>query len=386
MLLAINGFALSGGRGYYPGLTTTVILVIPMGRNLLETLCLNLIPYPSDQHQHDTPSWELKKTLTLSQIKNNPMQSVRGLTHRYGWVSRAVRLFPEDLNGLTVIRRMYYASAFGKDKKDKGNKVIEPMAAHRANDKQGVSPVRFQEGKGFWREIHSIIPNNIKGADKPPSTVNSTLAVLTELGVPRKQQRIKALVVGQAGKVEHEKWHYWRQAYLEIPAYLVDNRTTYELVKLALEKAENFGEWLRLVGFEFVVRQLPMSRESDDEINRLRGLFLKTPYERESQEIKVIRKRVSSLPIQLSYWSSLERHFYELLEEMRESYDVESVERRWIRQLIKTAIEAWDVTVRAAGSSPQALKAAVQAQRMLYVQLKKLREEYGLMKEVVSEG
>jgi CRISPR system Cascade subunit CasA len=364
MLLSVNCFALSGGRGYYPGLVTTAILAIPLGQNLHETLCLNMVPYEEHKQTHDLPSWELKEGIGLEQIRANTVQQVRGLTHHYSWISRAIRLFPEELDGSIVLRTMFYASAFGKDR---NAAIIDPMASYRINGEEGLSPVRFREGRGFWRDIYSLIPQSIEGAEKPPLTIKTALSTLMQLGVPHRNLRIHALILGQAGKLNEEKWFYWRQSVVNIPAYISENRTSYHLIKSALESAESVESSLGYALDAFAEHML----------------FQRILERRNKQQITAIKGFIRNLQTFEYYWSRLERHFYELLDALGETYDEDEVERRWKAWLYEAALEAWNLTVQGAGSTPRALKAAAQAQGKLLTRLKELKPE--LKKEVAIE-
>ena len=44
-LLSTMTFSISGGRGYYPSPSPNAMMCVPLGKNLHETLCYNLVPY-----------------------------------------------------------------------------------------------------------------------------------------------------------------------------------------------------------------------------------------------------------------------------------------------------------------------------------------------------
>jgi hypothetical protein len=112
-------------------------------------------------------------------------------------------------------------------------------------------------------------------------------------------------------------------------------------------------------------------------------LFQRILERRNKQQITAIKGFIRNLQTFEYYWSRLERHFYELLDALGETYDEDEVERRWKAWLYEAALEAWNLTVQGAGSTPRALKAAAQAQGKLLTRLKELKPE--LKKEVAIE-
>lgn len=351
--------------------TATAAHTLVQGDNLHQTLCLNLVSYPPKEYETDWVVWEAEP-LKIKELQTDPKAVPRGLVHRYTWLSRSIRLFPEDFDGEVGVCTFAYASAVRPD-----GYGDDPLVAYRVpkKAKEGLYPLGLSKDRAFWRDFTALLPQK-KGetADQIPRVINQALETFRE--IERAIRPKRGLVVEVYGQMSNQgKVETWRSEARRLPGAVIQQREVRKTVENLLLLSDEVGEKLRQTGFEFIVRQLPVSRDNEDEVARLRRLFHAPPYDREPQEIKNIRLRVAQLPLQMDFWSNLERRFYQLLDNLGEDYDEEAVEQQWKGWLLETASEAWDVTVRGAGTAPRALKAAAQAQGMFFAQLKKLRSE-----------
>ena len=101
-LLSTMTFSISGGRGYYPSPSPNAMICLPLGRNLHETLCYNLVPYPNRAVMHDDSAlWEREpRTLPLT----TPKRIASGYADLYTWQPRMILLEGGPSNGVKVVR------------------------------------------------------------------------------------------------------------------------------------------------------------------------------------------------------------------------------------------------------------------------------------------
>lgn len=182
LLLARQMLAIPEGAGYSPSPIGGTAVVLPQGANLLETLCLNLVPYSAGDD--DKPVWE------SDTLQPDAMQPILGLTHRYTWTSRLIRLEPEEDAEGTVVRFLHYGPAC----KLKEGAVFnpDPMLAYRIIDeKTGARrAVNFRRDRALWRDFTALLPQS---GELAPRVLNHAAALLGALG---RQQVLPTMVLG----------------------------------------------------------------------------------------------------------------------------------------------------------------------------------------------
>jgi CRISPR system Cascade subunit CasA len=336
--------------------TATAAHVLVVGNDLHQTLCLNLVNYPAEQYRNDRAIWESDPP-KVAVLKKDPAEIPRGLVHRYTWMSRTIKLFPEVFNGVVGVRHLAFASAVRP--KDFG---FDAMAAYcvprRATKKDTLEGLRLNTDRGLWRDFTALLPDKTgQSSDVVPAVIVQAVATLAELEQTRRPQR--GLVVEVYGQMSNQgKVELWRSEAHRLPKAILGQRNVRKTVETLLGSADEAWEAL------------------DRSCRTLAGVIL-TLGERNPRKDDVT-SFAQSLPARLVYWTDLERHFYRLIGELDDAYDETDVEKRWAQTLIDTANLAWDTTLRSTGSNPRALKAATTAQGPLYSHLKKLRESYGL--------
>ncbi|MCX7784072.1 MAG: type I-E CRISPR-associated protein Cse1/CasA [Meiothermus sp.] len=341
LLVARQMLAIPEGAGYSPSPVGGAALVLPTGDNLLETLCLNLVPYAPDQD--DKPVWE------LDHPRPNHEQVILGLTHRYTWTSRLIRLVPESLDGETVVRFVHYGPAC---------KLLEgavfnpdPMLAYRITDeKQGTRrAVSFRKNRAFWRDFTALLP---KDSPLSPQVVRVAEKVLHLIG---RTTALPTMVLGATN--DKAKFEFWRGELHLLPEAMSANRSeeVYSSLEDALEQAEDLGEALRRAAWVLARNLLSHGGRDPDPDD--------------------VRRRVETFPTYEVYWSSLDRAFPKLLECLTVNYRWDEVERFWKKQLLEASRRAWDLTVAAAGDDAFALRAIYSAQGLLWAAQKPLLEE-----------
>jgi CRISPR system Cascade subunit CasA len=331
LLVARQMLAIPEGAGYSPSPVGGAALVLPTGDNLLETLCFNLVPYAPDQD--DRPVWEQGRP------RPDAEQVILGLTHRYTWTSRLIRLVPETLDGETVVRFLHYGPACRLLEGAVFNP--DPMLAYRVTDeKLGTRrAVSFRKNRALWRDFTALLP---KDSPLSPQVVRVAEGVMHELG---RVAAVPTLVLGATN--DKAKFEFWRAELHLLPQAISANREedVYATLEDALKQAEELGEALRKAAWVLARKLLSHGGRDPDPAD--------------------VRRRVDSFPTYAAYWSSLDSAFPKLLERLTVNYRWAEVDRFWKAQLLEASRRAWDLTVAAAGDDAFALRAIYSAQGLL---------------------
>jgi len=163
-LLSTMSFSITGGRGYYPSPSPNAMMCIPLGRNLHETLCYNLVPYPNrDVLRGDSALWEREpKSLPVG----TPKRVAFGYADLYTWQARMILL--EQLpSGEMTVTRFVAGQGF-----ENPSKNPDPMQPYKADKTHGKLPIQFREDRGTWRDFDSLLPDD---TDLAPLTIQNAL-------------------------------------------------------------------------------------------------------------------------------------------------------------------------------------------------------------------
>lgn len=140
----------------------TSALTLVQGRNLLETLCLNLVAYDGAHAHQDAPVWE-SRVPTLGELRKNADHPATGLTESYTWRARSIQLLvTED----TEVEWMYYAEGVNPGPEP----YPDPMVGQRQNAKGDWFPLGFREDRAMWRDLHCFVPQ--RDASRPPEVIS----------------------------------------------------------------------------------------------------------------------------------------------------------------------------------------------------------------------
>ena len=230
-LLSTMTFSISGGRGYYPSPSPNAMMCIPVGRNLQETLCYNLVPYSNrDVMKDDSAMWErAPSTLPLGA----PKLMASGYADLYTWQSRMV-LLEEDASGGVMAMRFIAGQGFHNPSNNP-----DPMQSYRVHKEKGILPVQFKEERGTWRDFDSLLPDNTELA---PLTVQN--AVKLAGGDP---DRIagSVLVLGLKYDPPSANVSFWRMERFVLPEALAGEGQIRREIKQLLTDAEDVQESLK---------------------------------------------------------------------------------------------------------------------------------------------
>lgn len=355
LLIANQAYALSAGKSIFchtataPVATGATILV--QGRDLHETLCLNLPLYT--QHGRDRAAWEEPP---LGVVALTDCDAARrapvGVVDRYTWQARAIRLHPEERDGETMVVRIGYASGV---RCDDPNEIRDPLIAYRSDPKEAarVYPLGFRDGRALWRDFHSLLPAGREGAAilEHAGRLYRDLA-LDDGGMP---EAVQVLVLGQAN--DQAKVEFWRMERYRLPATLLDSHDLRDLIATCLQRANDTGQRLNGAARALAARLLTIGERKPhkDDVTAL----------------------VNSFPHDAAYWSGLERAFADWLARLGADADrrIAAHRRAWRDTVDRQARAAWALTARAAGDDARALRAVFASEGLLLAYLAQQRKE-----------
>ncbi len=144
-------------------------VIVPLGRNLAETLLLNVPIVPAGLSPSDRPHW--RRPPADPTWMRRPAE---GLLDLLTWQSRRIRLVPEGGDrGEIVVRHVVLAAG---DRLDHTPGDVEPHTAWRENPKPRAGeppsrPVRHQAGRSAWRGLAAILATSAPTEDRITSSL-----------------------------------------------------------------------------------------------------------------------------------------------------------------------------------------------------------------------
>lgn len=343
-LITNQATAIPGGRGYSPGTAGGMALTLPFGETLFETLCLNLIEYTSDEYKVDKPTWELPAP-TPNHVETHKETPILGLTHRYTWLSRIIRLVPDTTTLPLTVSHIHYAS--GYKPAESSRRLHDPMVAYRLDEKRGKLPVGFRLGRGFWRDFQALIP--AKDSAYQASAVIAHASALRR----RRNQALPTMVLGLSN--DKAKAELWRTEVFYLPPQLATDKRVHPLIGEALDYADKVGSALHKGAWCMATDMLTTGDRSLDKGD--------------------VSNLIKSLPLDTVYWSALETEFVGFLELFQRDFTKTSVESWWHVQVDKAASQAWQQATQSLGTSGRALRAINEGRRVFAGNLAKLKPE-----------
>ncbi len=342
-ILATQTFSVSCGKselshtGTAPSATAAMIL--PLGRNLQDTLLLSLVPQNREVTAADLPLWERSPEL-VQRLKDGIERAASGLADRYTWRTRSIRL---EVNDSGRIGKLAFASGVGNASVDQ----VDPMLGYRIDEKNGKLPIQFRE-RGLWRDFDSLLPDESHLA---PKVIEHAMA-LTRSNRDRFPRSV--MVLGQANN--KAKIEYWRMERFILPEALVGERFIRTEIRHLLADAEDTQKSLWLACRSFA-----------------RDILSRGDREPAGKDISSF---VEQMPVNSWYWSTLESCFHEILRDYTLNRDSEDIRCQWLKSVRDTLTTAWDQH-RASVSMGDAwaIRALVKAEGQVLRKRKQLNEE-----------
>ncbi|KXS31178.1 MAG: CRISPR-associated protein, Cse1 family [Candidatus Gallionella acididurans] len=341
-LLSTMSFSISGGRGYYPSPSPNAMMCIPLGRNLHQTLCYSLVPYPNrDVMRGDSALWEREpKTLPLG----TPKQMATGYADLYSWQSRMI-LLEELPSGEVAVTRFVAGQGF-----DNPSRNPDPMQPYKTDTTHGKLPVQFREDRGTWRDFDSLLPDD---AALAPLTIQNAIRLAGRRidSMPK-----SVLVLGLRYEPPSANVDFWRMERFSLPDALAGEHYVRVEIKKLLSEAEDAQKSLWSACSSFA-----------------RDLLSRGDRNPDSKDIKKFVKQMSA---NSWYWSTLESRFHEILREYTLERDSEDIRCQWLKSVQDTLGAAWaQHSASVSTGDAWAIRALVKAEGPVRRKLNELKKE-----------
>jgi len=343
MLVTAQAFGLAGLSGlkqtYTDAPCASGIVFVVQGRNLFETMALNMLMYPDGLVMPwdpcDRPSWEMDDPFVPD--RSYPFGYLDYLT----WHNRRVLYVPEQEEGRTVVRQMTMAPALRLDAS-----VLNPMWHYRIDDKRGPIPLPFVEGRALWRNSAALF--RVRGVKQRPPRTFAWLAELVSEGYLEREQTRRYRALGMSKK--QAKVNFYRTERWPLPLRYLQEPDLVESLQEALTMAEDTSR--QLWGTARTLATLLLSPEED-----------RRPL---PQDLGAL---TGSWGTERHYWSRLELPFHQALEDLPGAKAETLAD--WQTTLRRTAWRAFDRVAEGLGHAPYTLKALVRAREQLAAGLAK---------------
>ncbi len=311
------------------------------GPTLFDTLMINLAP----AEDKSLPPWELTDPHQYRDRlrgKERRVATSFGVVDRLTWQSRLVRLIP---NGATA-SRMFFTQGRSADKSGG-----DPMKVYRASKEEGISALPLSSGKAAWRDAHSILTIPAPGGQERRPECFNLLARARAAGAVEPSTRFVVHVVGLASAPNKAgKFLLWRHERMPIAAVLLGDVNLIERLGDLLRGAEQAAS-------ELYGRAKKIAR------------FFRVPdgHEPSQNEWDDINKVVEDIDPRPAYWARLEKHFFDLLENLPSDWDTASDNWKpddqqaatdtWRRHVKDEARRALEESIRLLGTTARAIQA-----------------------------
>ncbi|MBX5446268.1 type I-E CRISPR-associated protein Cse1/CasA [Sphaerobacter sp.] len=356
------------------GPLTTSAVALVKGRNLFQTLMLNLHAYNGADglpfhFTDDSAAWERDEHPTPRERR--PSGYVDLLT----WQSRRVRLLPESSEGNAAPVVRYAVAMKGEQFPAGWNPAdYEPMVAFRKSLKprDGMPPwfpIGFQEDRALWRDSLALF-QSVSGQSARPKMLDWVAGLAAEgpLGYrARFALDLYGMVTDQANVT------LWRHERLPLPAPLLNDRERFELLQEALALAERISTLLvngdvTVTGADGKTRKIPSPL-------RLFAQTLAAPDDAVTPSPATVKSIAESLKPSAVYWSRLAVPFSRLVSELGGDVDGDPL-ARWALEIQRTAQAAFGGVIHSLDPSARALKAAARAERAFIRLLREMLTGY----------
>ncbi len=297
-------------------------LILIQGRNLFETLLLNLLRYSREHSRpivsfvNDNPVWEQDSISPDGKNSFDPRPPL-GYLEYLTWRSRHIRLLPQEDNGKLLVRHLYMAQGNIVYKDFKG----DPMFAYGRDKEQLRFPIKLDTERSFWRNSAALFEfsdsQDSKKADDRSLTVKQAANLKGEGILPKGP--LRCLVIGIANDKANPLC--WRMEQLTVPSEILQDQDRVHCLKKALEWAEGIGLILR---------------------SQTRSLaqYVLAPDGRKA-DTKAVTRLASAFGTEAQYWARLDTEFRVFLSQLTDEALL-----GWYTQVKHTALNVFEETTR----------------------------------------
>ena len=316
----------SGEQGPACGL----LLTLPMGNTLQETLALSLVPQTPGDHEQDQASWEKAPPIIEDlKKKESAVRSPKGPADRYTWLSRALLLQPG-----TSVTHLFYGAGLAPADSPKP----DPMAA-TVTGKKGPFPLKIREDRAMWRDFHAL---TVDESSVQPETIRTAAEIRS---IQEDYDPITLLAGGLLP--DQAKIVLWRLEERRVsPRLLAAQEDAAGIANKALKSAESAGVQLRKAVFA------------------LCSAWLQNGGERSSAKVDV-SNLLNSTQVMAHYWAALEPEFWKLVDQLGQGQDSHQALEEWRETLEGVVRRRWKQAKDSLGADGRALAAAGRSSKAL---------------------
>jgi CRISPR system Cascade subunit CasA len=372
LLVAFQSFAVGGlitrleGEGPSANNAPLVkgAVVLAKGKNLFQTLMLNLHRYNRDDEEpfylerDDAPVWE------RDEETNAQDRPPKGYLDLLTWQSRRVKLHPEqDESGQAIVRWVVIM---------KGNQFPdnfslhqkEPMLAFRKVRKPGKGqdpwpPVAFEEDRALWRDSLALF-HSIEDERARPK-IMSWLHDLSVNGVIPLSTTYDLSIMGLV--TSKAKISLWRHERLPLPLVYLEDEKLIAKLKEALDMSEYGG---RLLGPGFVEVAIKGNNVRLPSPMRVLAQELLPQDQKGLVDPNAVKSFIDSLSPARPYWARLGMSFNRLVGELAKDKSAEgeygaTVLPWWAGEVRLAARQAFEEATNSFDRSGRLIKAVTKA-------------------------
>jgi CRISPR system Cascade subunit CasA len=342
-MIAVNNFVVGSGNSelaYTSGAPAAgVVVVLPLGASLQDTLVFSLVPQHREIQAADLPVWE-RGLEPVDVLRKGPTRAMAGYADLYSWPTRTLRLADDESGSVAVL-------GFASGVKYDAAPGTDPMLGYRLDAKKGRLPLQFKD-RGVWRDFDSLLPDS---SGLAPKIVEH--AALLARRTPERAPR-SLLVLGLAN--DKARLKFWRMERFELPAVLAGDREARVELRQLLDAAETTQKSL------WKACNLHAS-----------AMLSRGDREPRAEDATAV---MAQIPAIHAYWSAMEAAFHEALHHTRLGVAADDIRHRWFGAMRRALGQAWDQH-KQSGSALDvwAIRAIVKAERPVLRKLAELREE-----------
>ncbi len=326
-----------------------------LGRNLFETLALNLLRYnehePLPGGPADLPVWE-RERLPDPDPRGNLLD---GYLHYLTWQSRRIHLLPPE-GDPPVFRFCQLVQNW----KLPDLAPLDPFKAYRRDEKKGLLPISLNPEKAVWRDCHTLLQPQERPQVLEQLAQRARRARSGPVPLQRSYHFSLTGLATEAGKAAQVI--LWRQERLPLPLLYLEESELLGKLRQALEYAEDKARILRKSLRQVAERILAPDRGG--------GRHRADPNE--------VSRLVASWDPGRRYWAQLEVPFRELLVTLPEDLgrdeegDLEygrQVLPAWQERVVRTAQAVFQEVAAGLEPSHRSLRAVAQEEGSLFYSL-----------------
>lgn len=359
------------------GPVSSAAITLALGKNLLQTLCLNLVP---DHHHTDEPAFWEQEPLKAREVRKildaGTSLLPKGLAQLYVPQTRIVHLHPElNEQGEWCVRHISFAAGLPlSDTIAESGHTLDPMVAVRVTSSKKAPYTSQKLSRKYlgWRDLGALLPepqNKSAVLDKkgypvvtlvgtPPLVLEHARAVLKASRLLRAWDDVvlPICVIGQMhDKSKISKIFAIRQEEYTLPHVFVEDEDSAQRfaddIETVLGDAKQVAGGLNSAVHKLVYESLAHGRDisvDKDDVNKI----------------------INSIEAEGLFWSRLETPFRQYLAEV--DTDPAQAKQAWQKALKDAAKQAWQAALTGMGQNARSLRAATLAERLLLAAIRSL--------------